>query len=207
MDEFDIRYPQLGDHLIEQGGDAKTLFGDWIKGKWDSYANAYKAAADALVDKVEGHAPEDVLVLPIVFMYRHHVELKLKYIISGLDLLSNTRMQNFITHNIVRLWDYVEAHLDCIRGGTFDADMMNSLEQLINELSTLDPNSFRFRYSHDRDFNENDIPRSINLTHFKEAMGILSNGLSLIESGIDYEKDSRAMDADFEAEMRPFMEF
>lgn len=38
-------------------------------------------------------------------------------------------------------------------------------------------------------------------------MHILSNGLGLIESGIDYERDSRAMEADFEAEMRAYMDF
>lgn len=38
-------------------------------------------------------------------------------------------------------------------------------------------------------------------------MQILSNGLSLIESGIDYERDSRAIDGDFEREMRAYMDF
>jgi hypothetical protein len=206
-DEFQIRYPKNGDHLIEQGGDVKTLFADWIEGRWVSYADGYKAAADILVDKIEGQAPEDILILPVVFMYRHHVELRLKYIVTALDALSQTQMPNFITHNIITLWNYVKAHLDCIRGGPFDAEMMASLEQLITELSTLDPDSFRFRYSHDRHFNENVIPRSLNLTHFKETMTILSNGLRYIEGGIDYERDCRAIDADFEAEMRPFMDF
>lgn len=207
QDEFEIRYPRNGDHLIEEGGDPQTLFGDWIKGRWFSYADGYKAAADLLVEKIGGHAPEDILVLPIVFMYRHHVELKLKYIITALDVLSQTQIPNLITHNLIALWDYVKAHLGCIRGGPFDAEMMASLDNLITELSDLDPNSYRFRYSHDRNFNENDIPKSMNLRHFKATMQILSNGLSLIESGIDYERDWRALDADFEAEMRPYMDF
>ena len=207
QDELEIRYPKNGDHLIEEGGDVRTLFGDWIKGKWFSYVDGYKAAADLLVDKIEGRAPEDILVLPIVFMYRHHVELKLKYIITAIDVLSQTQIPNLITHNLIALWNYVKVHLGCIRGGPFDAEMIASLDHLITELSNLDPNSFRFRYSHDRDFNENDIPTSINLRHFKETMQILSNGLSFIESGIDYERDCRALDADIEAQMGPFMDF
>ena len=68
QDELEIRYPKNSDHLIEEGGDVRTLFGDWIKGKWFSYVDGYKAAADLLVDKIEGRAPQDILVLPIVFM-------------------------------------------------------------------------------------------------------------------------------------------
>ena len=207
QDEFEIRYPRKGDQLVEEGGDVRTLFGDWIKGKWFSYADGYKTAADLLVEKIEGHAPEDILVLPIVFMYRHHVELKLKYIITALDILSQTQIPNLITHNLISLWNYIKDHLGCIRGGPFDTEMMSSLDRLIAELSNLDPDSYRFRYSHDTKFNENDIPRSINLSHFKATMQILSNGLSLIESGIDYERDCRALDADIEAQMAPFTDF
>lgn len=207
QDEFEIRNPKNGDHLIEEGGDPQTLFGDWIKGNWASYADGYKAAADLLVEKIEGHAPEDILILPIVFMYRHHVELRLKYIITALDVLSRTQIPNLAIHTLNPLWDYVKNHLGCIRGGPFDAEMMASLDNLVAELSNLDPNSYRFRYSHDRNFNENDIPRSINLKHFKETMQILSNGLALIEGGIDYERDARALDADFEREMRAYMDF
>lgn len=144
QDEFEIRYPRNGDHLIEEGGDRQTLFGEWIRGRWISYADGYKTAADLLVEKIEGHAPEDILILPIVFMYRHHIELRLKYIITALDVLSGTQIQNLAIHNLIPLWDYVKDHLDCIRGGPFDPGMMASLDELITELSNLDPNSYRF---------------------------------------------------------------
>lgn len=158
QDEIEIRYPKNGDHLVEECGDPQTLFGDWIKGRWASYADGYKTAADILVEKIEGHAPEDILILPIVFMYRHHIELRLKYIITALDVLSQTQIPNLAIHNLVPLWDYVKNHLCCIRGGPFGAELMASLDALITELSNLDPNSYRFRYSHDKKFNENIYP-------------------------------------------------
>jgi hypothetical protein len=209
MVEEEFRLPENGDVLVTEGGDPKTLFADWLMGNWASYADGYKKAADMLVERLEGNAPEDILILPIIFTYRHYLELKLKYLISALDVLSDTKMSanQFMTHNLTTLWAYVKDHLGCIRGKPLDKNMLASFDQMINELANLDPDSMHFRYAYDRDFNEMNIPKSLNLRHFKESMGILANGFTYIEVGMDYEREARAIDADFEAEMQSYMDF
>ena len=45
--------------------------------------DGYKAAADTLVEKTKSSlADQDSLVFPIVFNYRHFIELNLKYLIA-----------------------------------------------------------------------------------------------------------------------------
>src|SRR5687768_7210692 len=118
----EFRLPKKGDSLIAEAGDPKTLFADLLTGNWASYADGYKTAADKLVDMLEGNAPEDVLILPIIFMYRHYLELKLKYLIGALDVLSETQMPpaQFMTHNLPTLWAYVKDRQGCIRGTPLD---------------------------------------------------------------------------------------
>ncbi|MGH9906459.1 MAG: hypothetical protein ACRD8U_12865 [Pyrinomonadaceae bacterium] len=51
------------------------------------------------------------------------------------------------------------------------------------------------------------IPRSLNMRHFKESMEILANGFGYMEGGLDYEREARHIDADFEAELNSYMDF
>jgi hypothetical protein len=204
----EIRYPQPNDTLIKESGD-KVLYADWMSGKWNFYADAYKEAADKLVDQIqEDWGPDDKLILPIIFMYRHFVELKLKWIIIHLDGFSGTRISDglFNQHRLFELWIYLKNHLNCLRCGQLDKDIKNGLEKLIKELSSLDPESFRFRYSHDTRFNEVPLPERISMEHFKTTMGVIDNGLEYIEAGIYMEKEARDLDAELQVEMNSYME-
>lgn len=54
--------------------------------KWDTYAEGYKSAGDIAVQYVvENNWYQDFLVYPIVFLYRHYLELRLKelYFVSS----------------------------------------------------------------------------------------------------------------------------
>lgn len=196
-DDFDIDYPKRGDKLIAPGD--KTLFADWMAGQWHWYPDAYKKAADKLVGQIEGHAFEDVLIFPVIFLYRHFVELKLKELIKELDNLSGTRISDsdFKTHRLGPLWNYVKAHLGCIRDGNWDNDILPALENLVKELAQLDPDSYHFRYSHNTQLKEIPLPHAISLAHFKEAMTRIANGFAYIDVGIEMEREGRSLEADF----------
>jgi hypothetical protein len=204
--ESEILYPKKGDALIQGGGGkaAKALFADWMKGEWGFYADGYKRAADIIVDQVDGDAPDDILILPIIFLYRHYVEVKLKDVIIGLDRLSGTHMgKGFGTHNLISLWSYLKSHLDCIRTEPGNKEILPALDSLIAELATLDPDSFHFRYPYDKTLQqEMQLPHSLSMNHFKETMEKIEHGFAYIEAGIDLETEARGLDADLEAEMR-----
>jgi hypothetical protein len=208
MGDFEIRYPQLGDRLAEEHGD-KVLFADWLSGRWYHYADAYKEGADKLVDQIDEMLPDDRVILPIIFLYRHFVELKLKWIIIYLDMFGGTQMPqgSFRTHDLFQLWAYARNHLVCLRStATADEKITDATAALIKELSDLDPGSMHFRYPHDNEMKEFLLPRCLGMKQFKDAMAILANGLLYIESGIDIERDGRALDARLEAEWRRYAE-
>lgn len=203
----EIRDPEPGDTLIKESGD-KTLYADWMAGNWYFYPDGYKEAADRLVDQIqENWAPDDRLICPIIFLYRHFVELKLKAIVIELDRLSGTEMPDgqFTKHELRQLWSYVKSHLNCIRDGELDKQISNILDKLIKDLADLDPDSMHFRYPHNKKFEEMKLPYSLSMGNFKDVMEGLKNGLALIEAGIDLEKEARALDAELQAEVNSYM--
>lgn len=70
--------------------DEKVLFSDALVGNWNFFANGYKLAADMLIDRIEGNPPGDCLIAPVLFLYRHWIELKLKELIVSLNVFSVT---------------------------------------------------------------------------------------------------------------------
>lgn len=84
-EDLEIPYPERGDKLLDPSRKPgeKRLFAGWMVGQWQWYPDAYKQAADKLVNQIEGHSWEDRLIFPVIFLYRHFVELKLKYLIGS----------------------------------------------------------------------------------------------------------------------------
>jgi hypothetical protein len=132
------------------------------------YALAYKKAADILV-QYNQRLPDiflDDLVLPIVFLYRHYVELILKdLLIEGnkkYGKISNSKYIEKIldTHDIGYLWQELKALL-------FEpADRSEYVEALgacLFEFSNVDDRSMAFRYPVDKKNN----PFLINNPHLQ----------------------------------------
>ncbi|MGB7572016.1 MAG: hypothetical protein WBL87_09700, partial [Methanothrix sp.] len=77
---------------------------------WDLYSTGYKEAGDLLIENADNHT--DFLVYPIVFLYRHCIELRLKQIsIEGNKLLKTQvftekemKATLFREHNLDSLW-------------------------------------------------------------------------------------------------------
>src|SRR5262249_50330134 len=86
----EIRWPRKGDILFEAGSDWwHNAWGGWAHDQWAGYAEGYKLAADLLVQHVvETRSNQDLLVFPIVFLYRQALEVALKHLIlQGFQLL------------------------------------------------------------------------------------------------------------------------
>jgi hypothetical protein len=187
------------------GSDTKTLFADWMAGNWHLYADGYKRAADILVEQLEGKTQDDNLILPIVFMYRHYVEL-----IIGYDKLNSTKMltDKFGTHKLEPLWSYLKLHLSSLPNAPMNAEVIPALDDLIRELIALDPGSFNFRYAHDKAReNEMVLPHSLSMTHFKETTDKIKGGLDYLEAGIDVELERRDFEAEMNTEMQMYIDY
>src|ERR1700686_3677799 len=155
------------------GQPAKPLFGSALPMKtqaWvgemfsdgSSEASGFRSGAQALVRAVEeGWEPADVLVFPIVFCYRHSVELMLKASLYAAkacgDIAIDDRLKNALEHHDLRqLWTLLRPTLDEV-GFTDEAELARTDER-IEELHQHDPSSFTFRYARSKKGDKRKLP-------------------------------------------------
>jgi hypothetical protein len=89
------------------------------------YQDGYRRAALHLVDYVcEVERGQDYLVYPIVYLYRHHIELTLKSIIDAAAFVTDYALTDkdhdtLGRHDLVKLWKLVRPMLSpaCELGG------------------------------------------------------------------------------------------
>ena len=82
----------------------------------------------------------DCLLQPIFFLYRHHIELQLKVVLT----LSSTYTPK-PAHSLDKLWNEVKNQFP--RWNTyFESSTNNAFEALLEDLNHLDPTSFVARY-------------------------------------------------------------
>ena len=117
------------------------------------YSSAYKEAADRLVQTLQKHYSA-TLTLPIVFLYRHYVELTLKDLLS----MSNAKYSKPSTprllngHRIDLLWQELKPFLQQTHSAE-ESEVIEAVEACIMEFSNVDEGSFSFRYPVDKQGN------------------------------------------------------
>lgn len=120
----------------------------------------YKLAADLMVAaSVENQPMRDMVVFPIIFNYRHFLELKLKYHIAIYGPTAYID-PNWKTHCLRELWEKFLDLLD--RYGVEDPDEINPVvDKIILEFAKIDPASYSFRYPVDKKGNPIPVSKSV----------------------------------------------
>lgn len=170
-----------------------TASGRFQKTGWDSYAMAYKIAADRLVDDQQrGPISELYQVFPIMFLYRHYLELKLKEILRVLlDWDGRRHDQIPHIHELPKLWKEVRHLLEKFDNGMTEhsgdacleegAAIYNAIEKRVKEFDDIDPGSFNFRYPED----QVKLLERHEIVHIKEVVNALDMNLDGISVGLD----------------------
>ena len=112
---------------------------------WGVYADGFRRAAEILISNVQTTYEMNIVVFPILFLCRHHIELMLKEIIGyGLYLNEEVRTPPGI-HDLQNLWKEAKPY---IRKEILNIarDELEHVEQLILEIHALDPTSEGSRY-------------------------------------------------------------
>lgn len=128
---------------------------------WGEVNHAYKlgfrTAALQLVGSIcEEPVDQDLMIYPIVYLYRHHIELSLKDIyrygagLLGRDIPADDE-KVLGSHDLLRLWDIVNPLLEpiCALAGEnqLPSDDIQGISSYIRQISKHDPDGARFRYS------------------------------------------------------------
>jgi len=201
-----IAVPQKSDRLFR--GDLR----DWmnnaclnVMGNGDAYAYkaGYRRGAEILIDYVCQHGrDQDFLVYPIIFLYRHHVELMLKrilrqvpYLIDG--RLSEKQREHLEKHRLDLLWDDLRGMLPalCKAAGWDESDVqVAGIDNYVRQLSQLDADSFSFRYSQSKK-GKRSLPKNlknINLRNFGALMKRLADYLYGMDEAVSLLVESKA---------------
>ena len=161
-----------------------------------AYTEGYRRAADILINHIdESGRDQDFLVYPVLFLYRHHLELLIKQIIGlALALAEDPDKHQYKKddHNLNNLWPLAQKLIlevdDSYRPSDFKI-----VKEVVKALHQADERATDFRYAR-----RNDGIRSLEGIHyvnprrFGEKMGEASDLLDGVDNGLRYLLDCKA---------------
>ncbi len=154
----------------------------------------YLRAAQRLVKTISDNAwGVDYMVYPVIFLYRHWFELRLKNIIDlGRQLVQVRESGYDTTHSLGRLWpvarDLIQKVWEGDRPSEFDL-----IESIISDFEKFDPYSQAFRYPITRN-GENQLEglNEINVMYFSDQMDKIAEFIDGAAMGISVYLDNRS---------------
>lgn len=162
--------------------------------KWLYYAEGYKIAAELIEDKLlENLEKQDFLIYPLVYTYRHYLELKLKEIIvEGHGILNQTKDFQKESHDLIKLWHELERTMKLVYKEEYQAPQP-TIEKKIKELHDTDINSDGFRYPMNQKGKQNlENLKVINFRNFKDEVLEVKQYLETIADSFYAIKDANS---------------
>lgn len=120
---------------------------------WYRYASAYKEAADRFVELLredDDTYERNMFGPPMMFLYRHSIELHLKSLLLAAGQLLDDPQTVPPEHYLWKLWVRVRKLILRVADSGED-EWVRRADQIIKEFDQLDPTSFAFRYPTARD--------------------------------------------------------
>lgn len=113
------------------------------------------------------HPDRIAFVQPILFLYRHSIELDLKALLR-IDLDSGATKHSPPDHNLQELWNRVRRKL--VASNFADKDALSAVEMIVKDFVTVDPIGATFRYAQDKKGEVIAAPNQIDLQNLQEVM-------------------------------------
>jgi hypothetical protein len=202
--------PRKGDKLFR--GDLRDWKNNACLTPCDDYAykEGYRRGAQVLVQAVrETERDQDFLVYPIVFLYRHHIELALKRVIRKTPylidrVLTKAETDHLCKHRLDWLWqDFKPMAQGVCEAAGWDSlpeEDLEGIDEYIRQMVDVDPGSYSLRYAQSKT-GDPSLPKElthINLRHFGDSMERLANYLYGLEMAISHIEDlKQQMEAEY----------
>lgn len=175
--ELDFRWPKIGDRLFSEGHPVQGAFlTDLSDERLYRLVEGYKLAADLLVEQTEiepSRRPK--LVYPIVFCYRHFLELTLKAMLEEYGSMGNVP-RNWSHHRLEDLWRDYRTLLRNLGSDHPEEQGTDAVEHCIAEFAKIDPFSETFRYPSSRKGQPFDISHeNIDLLQLHDTVQAIEN--------------------------------
>lgn len=162
-----------GQRLFGRGeGWCNTADLTWTHFPGHLYAIGYKDAADGLKFAISNRLTSlDSAIYPLVFLYRHGLELQLKLLLPIAGRVAQVKVTSDLhRHELMPMWRELRRLLIVIDPAMDEKDLI-AMESFIEELHEVDPSSFAFRYSTNKK-GEVTLPglQHINIEHLSEVL-------------------------------------
>ena len=188
-------YRKIGESLLMKYAwpDSRSAYNAWFMPNWDTYATGYKEAADAIMERIIANpAWIDTYLYPVMFLYRHYLELRMKEIIKkcGCKVKPGHSLESLLPEMLEALLPEIKER----RCGAEDQATLQSFMERIAEFHRMDQTSETFRYPDSGPKNE-PPPRGewINLLQVQQVVDAMSMYLDGISSEIEAEIDAKRL--------------
>lgn len=136
----DVKFPRVKGKLFVEGGRAtfKTRDIGFI-------LDGYQTGASLMIEYLLRNGRDDSLIHPVLYLYRHEVELAMKRQIDLVHRLNNDGEQAPRTHHLQSLWYQFQSlvHNELDEEGRVQLDIVGSY---VMELHEMDARGLLFRY-------------------------------------------------------------
>ncbi len=193
-------------------GNIVLNFQDAASGEFGVYARAFHKAGQALFERMFKKSSYNSLEgCPIIFLYRHALELYLKAIVlhgevilqlNGKALLSNRSLLQ--KHSLLPFFPLLKQTFDAV-GWTWELDIeglrtFEEVEELLQDFETIDHASHTFRYPVDKK-GSTSVPHhfAVHIPTFCESMDVLLESLETALMGLEVTEE-RMLEAAYHAQ-------
>jgi hypothetical protein len=182
LDDFGSWHPgplEPGERLFIDTGDYREMAMIDYSLTEVRYIVSYREAGEVLAAHVTQGGMSDLLVFPILFAYRHWLELQLKSLITLGQHWRGENIEPTHGHKLASLWPQARAAIEAAFPD--DPADLDTVGSIVGELVGVDPDSMSFRYARDRKGQVN-LPAGlerVNVGHIATVMlqvGILLDG-------------------------------
>ena len=148
---------------------------------WDGYMKA----GELLIEACEEHCQKrHSLIYPILFNYRHGIELAIKWVIVRYGKYSDVKTGNTEHHNLWKLWQTCKQII--IEVGS-EGEEISHVEQVIKDFHDLDISAMAFRYPNNKNGDIFTLPDEIvELQNIREVMEGIAHFFDGVDGQLDY---------------------
>jgi len=185
-----LPWPKKGDEPFRSSRNARSEARlDMASRTFSSYAIAYRQAAERLVSCALRSRTEypDLAVLPVIFVYRHYLELALKNILCLGRRCSLGKVGMSKTHDLSELWGQTRLVLEELSPGNHPVELA-VVERCVLEFHRHDKSSEESRYPVDKKGCRRSLQSlaRVDLRNLKKGMVGVANFLDGCADGVDY---------------------
>jgi hypothetical protein len=188
--ESELRWPKKGDRLLRAENDCQraVTFTEHEIARHVHIWDGYIRAGAMLVEECQSNdrALRHELVYPILFCYRHGLELAIKWIFHRYGGYTDIPAEDYAHHNLWQLWKVCKKVIIGV-GSDGDTESLIAVEQVVKDFHDLDKGSFSFRYSTDKEGALIRLPNvPFDLTNIKNVMEAVNNLFTGADGQLDH---------------------